>query len=44
MDDPGNQQKNFKRDRIELKEFDATVWTQDSDFKKVGGVKYFPKK
>jgi len=26
------------------KEFDATVWTQDSDFKNVGGVKYFPKK
>ena len=26
------------------REFDATVWTQDSDFKKVGGVKYFPKK
>ena len=26
------------------KEFDATVWTQDSDFKNVGDVKYFPKK
>ena len=26
------------------REFDATVWTQDSDFKNVGGVKYFPKK
>ena len=26
------------------KEFDATLWTQDSDFKKVNGVKYFPKK
>ncbi len=26
------------------REFDATVWTQDSDFKKIDGVKYFPKK
>jgi predicted nucleic acid-binding protein len=26
------------------REFNATVWTQDSDFKNVGGVKYFPKK
>jgi predicted nucleic acid-binding protein len=26
------------------RKFDATVWTQDSDFKNVGGVKYFPKK
>ena len=26
------------------KEFDATLWTQDSDFKNVGDVKYFPKK
>ena len=26
------------------KEFDATIWTQDSDFKNVGDVKYFPKK
>jgi predicted nucleic acid-binding protein len=26
------------------REFDATIWTQDSDFKNVGGVKYFPEK
>jgi predicted nucleic acid-binding protein len=26
------------------KEFRATIWTQDSDFKNVDGVKYFPKK
>ena len=26
------------------REFDVTVWTQDSDFKNVGAVKYFPKK
>ena len=26
------------------KEFDATIWTQDSDFKTIDGVKYFPKK
>ena len=26
------------------KEFDATLWTQDSDFKNINGVKYFPKK
>ena len=26
------------------KEFGATIWTQDSDFKNVDGVKYFPKK
>jgi predicted nucleic acid-binding protein len=25
-------------------EFDATIWTQDSDFKTLDGVKYFPKK
>jgi predicted nucleic acid-binding protein len=25
-------------------EFDAILWTQDSDFKNIGGVKYFPKK
>lgn len=25
------------------KEFDATVWTQDSDFKTMKRVKYFPK-
>jgi predicted nucleic acid-binding protein len=25
-------------------EFDATIWTQDSDFKNIGDVKYFPKK
>ena len=25
-------------------EFNATLWTQDSDFKNIGGVKYFPKK
>jgi len=24
--------------------FDATIWTQDSDFKNISGVKYFPKK
>jgi predicted nucleic acid-binding protein len=26
------------------KEFDAILWTQDSDFEKISGVKYFPKK
>lgn len=26
------------------KEFDATIWTQDSDFKNMKNVKYFPKK
>jgi predicted nucleic acid-binding protein len=26
------------------KQFAATIWTQDSDFKNIGGVKYFPKK
>jgi predicted nucleic acid-binding protein len=26
------------------KEFDATIWTQDSDFKNINNVKYFPKK
>jgi predicted nucleic acid-binding protein len=26
------------------KQFDATIWTQDSDFKNMGHVKYFPKK
>jgi len=26
------------------KEFEATIWTQDSDFKNIDGVKYFPKK
>jgi len=26
------------------REFDATVWTQDSDFEYLDGVKYFPKK
>jgi len=26
------------------KEFDATLWTQDADFKYINGVKYFPKK
>ena len=25
-------------------EFNATLWTQDSDFKNIGGVKYFPEK
>jgi len=25
------------------KQFDATVWTQDIDFKGIPGVKYFPK-
>ena len=26
------------------KEFDATIWTQDSDFINIGDVRYFPKK
>jgi predicted nucleic acid-binding protein len=26
------------------KEVNATIWTQDSDFKNMGDVKYFPKK
>ncbi|MCD6138337.1 MAG: type II toxin-antitoxin system VapC family toxin [Deltaproteobacteria bacterium] len=26
------------------KAFVATIWTQDSHFKNIGGVKYFPKK
>ena len=26
------------------KAFDAIIWTQDSDFKNIAGVKYFPKK
>jgi len=26
------------------KEFDATIWTQDSDFMNIGDVKYLPKK
>ncbi len=26
------------------KEFNATLWTQDSDFKNIHGVKYFSKK
>jgi predicted nucleic acid-binding protein len=26
------------------KEFGATIWTQDSDFKNIGDVKYFPRK
>lgn len=26
------------------KEFNAVLWTQDSDFEKIPGVKYFPKK
>jgi len=26
------------------KEFEATIWTQYSDFKNIGDVKYFPKK
>lgn len=24
--------------------FNATIWTQDSDFKNISGVNYFPKK
>ena len=24
--------------------FNATIWTQDSEFKRISGVKYFPKK
>ena len=27
-----------------VKKFDATIWTQDSDFKIIDGVNYFPKK
>jgi len=26
------------------KAFDAAIWTQDSDFKNIAGIKYFPKK
>ncbi len=26
------------------KAFDAVIWTQDSNFKNIAGVKYFPKK
>ena len=26
------------------KDFEATIWTQDSDFKNIDNVKYFPKK
>jgi predicted nucleic acid-binding protein len=26
------------------KAFEATIWTQDSDFEKIPGVRYFPKK
>ena len=26
------------------KAFDAVIWTEDSDFKNIAGVKYFPKK
>ncbi|MBW2596760.1 MAG: type II toxin-antitoxin system VapC family toxin [Deltaproteobacteria bacterium] len=26
------------------KAFDAIIWTQDSDFKNIAGMKYFPKK
>jgi hypothetical protein len=26
------------------KAFNATLWTQDSDFENIPGVKYFPKK
>ncbi len=26
------------------KEFEATIWTQDADFKNIDGVEYFPKK
>jgi len=26
------------------KEFEATIWTQDSDFKSIDDVKFFPKK
>jgi predicted nucleic acid-binding protein len=26
------------------REFGATIWTQDSDFRNIDGVKYFPKK
>lgn len=26
------------------REFDAKIWTQDSDFENISGVKYFPKK
>ena len=26
------------------KAFDAVIWTQDSDFRSIAGVKHFPKK
>jgi predicted nuclease of predicted toxin-antitoxin system len=26
------------------REFNALLWTQDSDFQKMSGVKYFPKR
>lgn len=26
------------------KEYDALIWTQDSDFEHISGVKYFPKR
>ena len=29
---------------MNIKEFDAILWTQDSDFKNINGVKHFPKK
>jgi len=29
---------------MNINEFDATLWTQDADFKNINGVKYFPKK
>jgi len=29
---------------VTAKAFDAAIWTQDSDFKNIAGVKYFPKK
>jgi len=32
----------FKREKD--KEYNAIIWTQDSDFKNIGNVKYFPRK
>jgi AbrB family looped-hinge helix DNA binding protein len=30
--------------KMQVLEYDATLWTQDSDFKNIEGVKYFLKK
>ena len=29
---------------VTAQEYNATLWTQDADFKNISGVKYFPKK